>query len=100
MDVWAHIASFMPFDELLGAFWALRRAGLLPYTHSTPSNAFLQFASEHAEVVERETQTYTIDTYLHKTFCEIFDPALVDYSVHLNRGNHDAVLEHLLHLIA
>ena len=45
MELWAHIATFLPEDELLTTFWALRRAGALPWTGTPPANAYLQFAS-------------------------------------------------------
>ena len=45
MELWAHVAFFLPFESLLDTFWALRRSGLLPATGTSPSNALLQFCS-------------------------------------------------------
>ena len=53
MEVWAHVAIYIPFSERLRAFRALYRAGCLPNTNTTPSNAFLQFCSE-SDRIERE----------------------------------------------
>ena len=98
MDLWAHVASFLPFDELLPTFWSLRKAGLLPATYTTPSQSFLQFCALVSQ--EEEEESYQLDVHLHKTLCEWFDPSIVDYSIRLCRGHPDAVLEHLMHMLS
>lgn len=54
MELWAHVAFFLPFSEVFGAFWALRRAMVLPLTGTPPGNALLQFCSEVREEEEEE----------------------------------------------
>ena len=53
MEVWSRIARFIPFSQRFETFHALTRLGWLPRTHTTPSNALLQFCSE-ADVEERQ----------------------------------------------
>lgn len=53
MEVWSHIAVYVPFSDRLRTFHALRCTGCLPDTHTNASNAFLQFCSE-ADRIERE----------------------------------------------
>ena len=48
MELWAHIASFLPLEALIPTFWSLRRAGVLPITCTPPANALLQFGVHHA----------------------------------------------------
>ena len=57
MELWAHIATFIPFDELMTTFWALRRSQFLPVTNTHAVNAFLQFSSE---VNEHQTSEFSL----------------------------------------
>lgn len=96
MELWAYVATFVPFGDLLPTFWALRRAGALPATHTTPSQSLLQFCALHrGDAQERETRR-AFDPRLKAALYEWFEPAVVDYSVELCRGHADAVLDHLM----
>lgn len=53
MEMWSHVAVYIPFVDRLRTFRSLRCAGLIPDTNTNPSNAFLQFCSE-ADRIERE----------------------------------------------
>ena len=101
MEVWARVASFLPFDSLIETFWTLRRAGVLPYTHTPPSNALLQFCSEVRNVEEDAwvAALTTIDADTHGALRDMgFSSVQIDRAVHLCNGNIDAILEYLLHM--
>lgn len=96
-DLWARVASFLPFDALIPTFWALRRAGMLPATHTTPSQSLLQFCSQ-CEQPEDAPQSHDLEPHFHATLCEWFTPEMVAYSVQLCDGQPDRILEYLLHV--
>lgn len=97
MEVWARVASHVPFSMLLDTFWSLTHAGLLPETHTHASNAFLQFCSE---VPAAEGGGVITDDADGETRCIMlnmgFDPANVSRAMRVCRGNRIAVLEYLL----
>lgn len=97
MELWARVASFLPFSMLMDTFWALRHAGLLPDTGTHASNAFLQFCAE-VSCEEDEEAHYEIPLDMRVILLEMgFDNALIDYSVQLCRGRHEAVYDYLIH---
>ena len=97
MEVWARVASFIPFPSLLSTFWALTNAGLLPETGTNSSNAFLQFCSQVSE--EEEEEEIEIDD-LEGTYAYLvemgFDPDLVIHAIRMCRGNLEAILEFVI----
>lgn len=96
MEVWSHVASFLPFDLLLPTFWVLRRAGLLPFTGTTPSNALLQFCSDRS--VEEEEPSEDLDADVHRSLQEMgFDDTAILRASRMYRGNAHATLAFLLH---
>ena len=68
MEVWARIASFIPFPDLLRTFHTLQAAGALPDTHTTPSNALLQFCAEHGHTDEDDEFADMMDVYVAMGF--------------------------------
>lgn len=101
MEVWSHVASFLPFDALIPTFWALRRAGLLPFTGTTPSNALLQFCSERGvQEEEEEEPSEDLDADVHRSLQEMgFDDAAILSASRMCRGNANATLAFLLHSV-
>ena len=96
MEVWARVASFIPFPSLLSTFWALTDAGLLPETQTNPSNAFLQFCSEIADADDQVECNTMHDTYT--LLLEMgFDHDIVTHALHICRGNLESVLDYIMH---
>ena len=98
MDVWAKIAVFIPFSELIDTFWTLRRAGALPLTYTTPSNALLQFCSEwHYEETEI---VHVLDQGVLNTLNEMgFPDDEIRRASDLCNGRLEPMLEYLIHSI-
>lgn len=98
MELWAHVASFLPFERLVPTFWALRRAGMLPATYTTPSHSLLQFCACHsARDDEAADESFPpLDAPLDSTLREWFGACAVDDAMRLCRGQPDAVLEYLM----
>lgn len=98
MEVWARIASFLPFPDLIQTFWTLRRAGALPLTYTTPSNALLQFCSESTEYDETIDGEYLVDQQVWNTLNEMgFSDERIHHAAQLCEGNVDSILEYLIH---
>ena len=98
MELWAHVAFFLPFESLLDTFWALRRSGLLPATGTSPSNALLQFCSEQTGEAA-EPPLPPPDEHLFSVFTEMgFSCALVERAHALCGGNAEAMLEYLVRM--
>lgn len=98
MEVWARVASFLPFSSLLDTFWALTNAGLLPDTGTNASNAFLQFCSEvrTEDEEERERSPMTLENY--RLLLQMgFEADMVSVALRLCRGNLDATFDCLLY---
>ena len=93
MEMWAHIASFIPFHELHDTFWALRMAWLLPPTHTPPGNALLQFCTETRPVGDGHVAMADME----QLNAMGFDMHLVEYAASLHPGNLDAAIDFLLH---
>lgn len=83
MEVWARVASFLPFSTLLDTFWSLTNAGLLPDTGTNAPNAFLQFCSD-----QREEEASLLEMG--------FDPVDVASAIRECGNNFEAVVDHLL----
>jgi len=94
MEVWAHVAHFLPFNELISTFWALRRANLLPYTNTPASNALLQFCSEVSEPIDAPVRTITLT--LRNGLVELgFSDSEIDHAISICNANDQAMIEFL-----
>lgn len=101
MDVWARIASFLSFSELIRTFCALRDARALPESRTTDSNALLQFCSQRDDewVVAAETPVGDIDDEFRASLMQMgFDAEVIERSVDLCDGNEDRILDYLMYL--
>lgn len=96
MEIWAHVASFLPFSELVPTFQSLYTAGVLPDTDTTSSNALLQFCSEHG-YHEEESDLITVPNKLWTTLLQMgFEGNLIEYAMILCHGNEPQVVDFLL----
>lgn len=100
MDVWSHVAMYIPFPDRIGTFRALRCIGLLSDTNTTPSNALLQFCSE-ADRMERECEEGTESRASNDRNVRVlldmgFNDDEVRLALRLTHGSLDWAVEHLL----
>lgn len=97
MEVWARIATFLPFEELVRTFRSLAVARALPDTRTTASNALLQFCSEACGPEEEASRHYELTEDMRAILVEMgFDANLVDRATQLCRGHEEAVFDYLL----
>jgi len=99
MEVWARIARFLPFDALVHTFRSLAVARALPDTHTTASNALLQFCSEACDPPEEEegASHFELTEDMRAILVEMgFDANLVDRATQLCRGHEESVFDYLL----
>lgn len=100
MELWAHVASFLPFSELVPTFWALRRARMLPVTHTPPANALLQFCSEHTDAAvdtDAEERAVRHRTALRMLLVMGFHSHVAERVLALTDSHIEPALEYLVH---
>ena len=95
MELWARIAHFLPFEQVLPTFWALRRALVLPYTHTPPANALLQFCADLPPPPPPPPPTIA-PTFRSGLRDVGFSDAEIDEAVRLCHGHDNAIVEFLL----
>ena len=95
MDIWAHVAFFIPFSELFATFDALYKAGALPDTQTTQSNALLQFCSEH-QCDETEHKIHIPSWFICTLETMGFSQEVIEYAAILCNGNSDSIIEFLV----
>lgn len=99
MELWAEVASHLSMAERFAAFWSLRRAGVLPATHTHPADALQQFCAVGAALddaraaEERRVQTAR-SRILLQTFG--FEPARIEAALALHAADFEATLDALL----
>ena len=98
MEIWSHIAKYIPFPYLIDTFWALRRAALLPLTYTTPSNALIQFCSEHTISSDDEELVHHEREAITQRLLEMgFDRASIDSALCEYDGDIHSILNHFLY---
>ena len=95
MEIWARIASFLPFSELVPTFQILYDANILPDTGTTASNALLQFSSEHGYVSD-DDEVVVPNSFVFSLLQMGFGEDLIEYAVIVCNSNQERIIDFLL----